>query len=153
MREIDAIGLTLCRFQGDLFAYGEERASCSSSCFVRAFLGSRLAKRMDTGAFFFEATDVPKAYAELKKEKPLARGKIKRGKEVLYWVGYLLRYWAYTEGIDSLSLARRVKPGVLFGVYEAYHGLSMAEAVERIKESLGQESPLDIARRIYLQRG
>lgn len=152
MREFDAAGMTLCRFQADLFAYGEEKAPCSSSSFVRSFLHSSLAKRMDSGDFYFEATDVPKAYAELASEKRLARGKEKQGREILYWVGYLLRYWAYTEEMDSIALAKYVTPSVLFGVYEPYHGLSMAEAVERLKENTEKQDSASIARRIYLQK-
>jgi len=152
VKTFDSEGMTLCRFQGDLFAYGEDNSDCSSSCFVRAFLYSSLAKRLDTGDFYFEATDVPKAFAELASEKSLSRGNEKRGAKILYWVGYLLRYWAYTEGVSSAALAKRIKPSVLFGVYEAYHGLSMAEAVERIKESIGEKDPKAIARRIYLRK-
>ena len=107
---------------------------------------------MDGGDFYYEAADVPKAYAELALEKSLLRGKKKQGKEILYWVGYLLRYWAYTKEIDSAALLRLVKPSLLFGVYEAYHGLSMAEAVERLEESGAREDPLAVARRIYAKK-
>ncbi len=51
MREIDHDGLMLCNIQGEMFRKSAERASCSSPIFIRRFMNSNVAKRMDATSF------------------------------------------------------------------------------------------------------
>ena len=47
MREIDEYGLKLCRYQANLFSVSREQAECSSPVFLRRFMYSDAARRMD----------------------------------------------------------------------------------------------------------
>ena len=96
MKKMDNYGLKLCRFQGELFQKSIDEAECSSKIFIRRFMLSDLAKRMDGDGFLFETTDVTDALREIEIQfSPSDYGKVKFGREELYWTGYIYRYWAY----------------------------------------------------------
>lgn len=62
-------------------------------------------------------------------------GKVRYSVEELYWIGYLYRYWAYTQEIGSKALYRMVKPATLRELYLPYHSLDPKQAIERITEA------------------
>ena len=55
---------------------------------------------------------------------------------VMHWIGYIYRYWSYTEQISTMKLIQRVTINYLAGIYEAYHSLSPEQVVSHIKETL-----------------
>ena len=56
MRTIDEMGNKLCRAQAELFVSTITLTNCSSAVFLRRFMYSAVAKRMDYGSFLFEAS-------------------------------------------------------------------------------------------------
>lgn len=153
MRRMDTYGLKLCKFQAELFQKSIEETACSSGIFVRRFMLSELAKRMDKDGFLFETTDVADALDEIEIEFGASDyGKIKFGREELYWTGYIYRYWSYISGKSSKQLYRIVKPDELRKLYFAYHSLDPEQAIERIKESKGIGEEDDIKRGVEIMR-
>ena len=61
MREMDSLGLKICARQANLFEASKDGAKCSSPIFIRRFMNSDLAKRIDAGGIMFESTDVSDA--------------------------------------------------------------------------------------------
>ena len=55
MKKIDEEGLKLCALQADIFAESLETTQCSSPIFIRRFMNSRVAARMDHRGFLLEA--------------------------------------------------------------------------------------------------
>jgi hypothetical protein len=92
---------------------------------------------MDKDSFINEALDIPAAFEELKKESNYEVGKNKVSPAILAWVGYLLRYWAYTYQISTKQIYKIVKLDELCKLYEAYHSLDVEEAINRINEAHG----------------
>ena len=138
MRKMDSYGLKLCKFQAELFKQAKEKAECSSKIFIRRFMLSDLAKRMDKEGFLFDAITVPDALQEIEMQFGVSEyGQVKFGKEELYWMGYIYRYWAYISGKGSKQLYKIVKPEELRKLYFPYHSLDSEQAIERIKESKG----------------
>lgn len=135
MKKIDDIGLLLAKYQSDLFELSAKRLPCSSAYFYKKFAFSKLAKRMDKKSFISESLDVEGAIEELKREGNYEKGNIKIAPKVLAWIGYLLRYWAYTYEISTKQIYKYIKLDELCRLYEAYHSLDIEEAISRINEA------------------
>lgn len=148
MREFDESGLKLCRYQGELFEMSLVKTQCSSPVFLRRFMYSKTAERMDRESFLFEALTIPDAIEEIEYEYGKTDyGKIKYSQEEMYWMGYIYRYWAYTCEMSSKAVYRLIKPEELKKLYFPYHSLDPEQAIERIKESKG------ISEQDYIQKG
>lgn len=153
MRKMDNYGLKLCNFQAELFQKSLTQTECSSKIFIRRFMLSDLAKRMDTDGFLFNSMDVNDALYELEREfGPSDYGNIKFGGEEIYWTGYIYRYWAYTSRKSSKQLYRLVKPDELQELYFPYHSLDPELAIERIKEAKNISDLDEIKRGVEILR-
>lgn len=153
MREMDHYGLQMCKFQGELFEESLRKTECGSKVFLRRFMLSDLAERMDKYGFLFEATDVGDALLEIETQYgPTAYGQIKFGEEALYWTGYLYRYWAYISGMSSKQLYRIIKPEELNKLYYPYHSLDPEQAIARIMEAKGLTEEDQIKRGVEILR-
>ena len=58
MKKIDEEGLKLCALQAEVFADSLTTIQCSSPVFIRRFMNSEVAARMDRRGFLLEACDV-----------------------------------------------------------------------------------------------
>lgn len=68
MKKIDEIGLKLCKIQAEVFSASVKETNCSSPIFMRRFMNSQVAQRMDLGGFLFEACDVSQIFQEIEME-------------------------------------------------------------------------------------
>ncbi|MCI5688572.1 MAG: antitoxin [Emergencia sp.] len=138
MRKIDEIGLKLCKIQGDVFSASVKETECSSPIFMRRFMNSQVAQRMDFGGFLFEACDTDQIFDEINTEfGKSSYGKEKYSESELYWIGYIYRYWSYTYQKTSKQIYKFIKPKELRGLYYPYHSLDPTQAIERILEAKG----------------
>ncbi len=138
MRKMDEIGLKLCKMQGEVFSASVKESKCSSPIFMRRFMNSQVAQRMDLGGFLFEACDVNGVLEEINTEfGESSYGKEKYHQAELYWIGYLYRYWCYTYQKTSKQIYKFIKPKELRSLYYPYHSLDPAQAIERILEAKG----------------
>ncbi len=138
MIKIDEMGLKLCRMQAKVFETSLSKEECSSLIFMRRFMNSQVARRMDAGGFLFEACDVNQIIEEVDAEfGESSYGSEKYTENEMYWIGYMYRYWAYTYQQTSKQIYRFIKPKELRGLYYPYHSLDPAQAIERILEARG----------------
>lgn len=153
MKTIDNYGLKLCKYQAELFQKSLTKTNCSSHIFIRRFMLSDLAERMDTIGFLYSSTDTTDAIVEIEYQYgPSNYGSQKMNEEALYWTGYIYRYWAYCEGKSSREVYRIIKPKELEQLYFPYHSLDPAVAIERIKEAKGIKDVDDITRGVEILR-
>lgn len=153
MKKMDHYGLQMCKFQGELFKESLRKTQCGSKVFLRRFMLSDLAERMDKDGFLYEATDVGDAFIEIENQYgPTDYGQIKFGGEALYWTGYLYRYWSYISGKSSKQLYRIIKPEELEKLYFPYHSLDPEQAIERIMEAKGLTEEDQIKRGVEILR-
>lgn len=153
MREMDTYGLKLCGYQAELFKESAIQLKCSSRVFVRRFMNSRLADRIDANGLYFDATGIPEAFEELDEQYGATEyGKVKYSAEELYWIGYIYRYWCYTYDKSSKQLYKLIKPEELRSLYFPYHSLDPKQAIERIMEAKGLGAEDDIARGVEILR-
>lgn len=83
---------------------------------------------------------------------PSEYGQIRFGREELYWMGYIYRYWSYISGKSSKQLFKYIKSEELRKLYFPYHSLDAEMAIERIKESKGLVEEDDIKRGVEIMR-
>ena len=155
MKKIDSLGLKLCSFQAELFEQSITDTSCSSKIFIRRFMNSELAKRMDNTGFLFEAISVSDAIREVEAQYGVSSYGVELfSAEELHWIGYIYRYWVYTHEGSSRQLYKMVKPDKLRKLYFPYHSLDPAQAIERILEEteVKYENVSDISRGVEVLR-
>ncbi len=138
MKEINEDGLLLCDIQGKIFENSIDLVTISSEMFIRRFMLSKIVNSLDNESFLDDTLTIDDVFDEIEKEYgSLVYGKIKYNKEVLYWIGYLYRYFAFTYELSSRQVYRMIKPKELNEAYYVYHTFSCDEAIERILESKG----------------
>lgn len=136
MRKLDDIGLKLCKMQAEIFEESVSLTRCSSPIFLRRFMYSDVALRMDNVGFLFEACNIKAVIEDIDNQfGETDYGKERYGAEELYWMGYLYRYWCYTFKKNSRQVYKIIKPKELRGLYYPYHSLDPAQAIDRILEA------------------
>lgn len=135
MKQIDRDGLLLCRLQGNIFAASLEYAKSSSEIFIRRFMMSNLVKEFDSKAVLNDSLTINEVFEIIDNEfGKTSYGKVRYDREVLFWIGYLYRYMAYTYDLSSKSVYRIIKPRELNELYFVYHTFDCSQAIERILE-------------------
>ena len=148
MKVIDDIGIRLCKFQGETFSLSFTNTECSSAIFIRRFMNSYFASRLDNGGLVSEVFDSNVVFEELEYEFGVSYyGKEKYSTEELYWIGYIYRYWCYTRELTSKQVYKIIKPKELRSLYFPYHSLDPKQAIDRILEAK------DIDESDYTKRG
>lgn len=137
MKEIDDNGKFLCKFTSDLFEYSTKVKECSSKVFIKAFVFSSIQKRLSSSAFILESLDIVSAYDIIRKEKKLTRGSDIYPSYVMAWIGYIMKYFAYTTNLSEQVLYKKMKPEEFYSLYEAYHSMDNDLVVKRIAEAKG----------------
>lgn len=137
MKKMDSLGLKMCSYQANLFELSKDSVDCSSKIFIRRFMNSKLAKRMDSVGFMFDSLSIQDAINELEAQYgPSSYGIEKFNVEELHWIGYIYRYWAYVSGKSSKQIYKIVKPEQLRKLYFPYHSLDPLQAIDRIMEEI-----------------
>lgn len=156
MKKMDSIGLKICNYQAVLFEKSIEETKCSSRIFVRRFMNSDLAKRMDHAGFIYESLDICDAIKEIDNEYGESTyGAEKYSVEEMHWIGYIYRYWAYVTEKSSRQIYKIIKPNELGKLYFPYHSLDPMQAIERMTEAMHPESQremTDIERGVIVLR-
>ena len=138
MKKIDRDGLLLCELQATAFENSIDKMDSSSEIFIRRFMKSNIAKRMDDKSVLdsnLQANDILQLVDE---EYGVSHyGTVKYTHNEMYWIGYLYRYFAFTYELSSAQVYKIVKPKELRGLFLPYHTMDPAQAVERILEAKG----------------
>ena len=134
-----SLQLALCDTQGQLFELAAERGY-SSEAFIKAFMTSQVAADMDKD--FHHVQWAGKAYILSRMEEEHADMLTKvceiYDKEVLYWAGYIYRYWNFYTGESSREIYKQAPAKTMNVVYLMYHTMSPEMAIDRLKESYKQ---------------
>ncbi len=131
-----SIELQLCDIQGRLFKLSVQRG-ISSAEFIKVFMKSATAKALDSTynrmqwageeyvleEFIDEAGD--------RFEKP---GDV-YAEELIYWIGYIYRYWHYVTGESSKEIYKQAPVRVMKQNYERLYMMIPEEVIEILKEN------------------
>ncbi|MDD7736376.1 MAG: GNAT family N-acetyltransferase [Bacillales bacterium] len=136
MKKIDSNGLLLASLQAKIFEESLLKVKTSSEIFIRRFMHSKIATYFDSTSFLDSPNSLDYVFEELEEEYGKSEyGKVKYNQDVLFWIGYIYRYFCYTYNISSKQAYKIVKPKELNQLYYSYHSLDCSLAIDRILEA------------------
>lgn len=128
---MDSIQLKLCDIQGRMF---ERSTAYASEGFIRDFMNSEVAEHLDSPYNKLQWMGEEYLIDELKDEKTLGTDGEKYSPEVLYWIGYLYRYWACTRDEQSKRIYRQAPAKTMKRNYMAFHTFDPDVAIDDLIE-------------------
>lgn len=138
MKEFDRDGYLACTIQGNVFALSSEKEKCSSPIFIRRFMNSEIAREFDSLAILDDTLTEMDVLQVIDEEfGETSYGSIKYEKEVLFWIGYIYRYFCYTYDISSLRAYKILKPKEMYEAYYVYHTYDPSKAIAELLEEKG----------------
>ncbi len=130
---INELEMKLCDIQGRLFELSAQKGY-NSTGFIKAFMTSQTAKALDS-----KYNRMQWAGEEYLLEEIAATGELTTDgevlpRDVLYWIGYLYRYWHYYTGEDSIKIYKQATAETMNRNYLLFHTMSPELAIEKLKE-------------------
>ena len=137
---MDELQLKLCDIQGRLFELSADN-NYGSANFVKVFMTSEVAKALDStynrmqwaGEEYLLEELVDVAGDKLSKEGEIF------SKDILYWMGYLYRYWHYYTKEDSVKIYKQASVATMKRNYLMFHTMAPELAIEDLKEIYKQK--------------
>ena len=131
-----SIELKLCDIQGRLFKLSVQRGIDSAE-FIKVFMKSATAKALDStynrmqwaGEEYLleevidETRDRFEKFGELYSE------------ELIYWIGYIYRYWHYVTGESSREIYKQATVRIMKRNYEKLYMMTTEEVIKILKET------------------
>ena len=131
--------LKLCDIQGRLFELSTEKGIGSSN-FIKIFMNSETAKSLDSTYNRMQWAGEEYLLAEIADNSELTKGGAVYDKEVLYWSGYLYRFWHFTTGECSKEIYRQAPAETMSRNWLIFHTLAPEVAIEDLKEIYQQRN-------------
>lgn len=138
---MDCIQLKLCDIQGRMF---ERSTPFASEGFIRDFMNSEVAEHLDSPYNKLQWMGEEYLIDELKDEKALSTEGEKYPSDVLYWIGYLYRYWACSRREKSKSIYRQAPAKTMKRNYLAFHTIDPEIAIDDLIEINRQRRGKDV---------
>lgn len=126
--------IDLARMQGNLFALSAS-LGYESDNFVKLFMTGPVAKHLDARFDFLQWAGKEYIMEQISEahSKELVRGE-PLDRELLYWIGYIYRWWHYYTGESSREIYKQAPLKLMKNLYLAYHTLSVELAIDKIKD-------------------
>ena len=131
-----SIELQLCDIQGRLFKLSAQRRIGSAE-FIKVFMKSATAKALDSSYNRMQWAGEEYLLEEVideagdRFEKP---GEVYM-EELIYWIGYIYRYWHYVTGESSKEIYKQAPVKVTKQNYERLYMMTPEEVIELLKEN------------------
>ena len=137
---MDELQLKLCDIQGRLFELSAEK-KYNSAEFIKAFMISDTAKELDSrynrmqwaGEEYLLEEVVNAAADALTTDGEIYSA------DVLYWIGYIYRYWHYYSGENSAKIFKQAPVETMKRNYMIFHTMDPVLAIEDLKEIYEQK--------------
>ena len=132
---MDELQLKLCDIQGRLFELSAVK-KMPSAAFIKALMTSETAKERDSRynrkQWMGEEYLLEEVLSSPGDSLSVA-GEIYQ-KDVLYWIGYIYRYWHYYTGESSAKILRQAPAATMKRNYMMFHTMDPVVAIEDLKE-------------------
>ena len=150
---MDLYQLKQCDIQGRLFELSAAQ-SLDSPSFISAFMKSDVARHLDSKYNRLQWAGEEYLLEELLDErgKEIQRNGEQYSRDILFWIGYLYRYWHFYTGESSRSIYKQAPASTMRRNYMMFHTLDPQIAVDDLKEIYRQKHELRTlsARRIAM---
>ena len=138
---MNTLELKMCDIQGRLFELSADK-NYSSESFIKFFMKSDIAKSLDSSFNHMQWAGEEYLLAEISDnagDELLEDGQI-FSKDVLYWIGYIYRYWHYHTGEESAKIYKQAPVKIMARNYLMFHTMDPTMAIENLKEIYKQKS-------------
>ena len=125
--------LQLCDIQGRLFELSMMK-NLDSADFIEKFMNSEVCVFFDLPYDRHQWAGEEYVMATLLDEIPVLIGGEMFDKEVLYWTGYVYRYWHLFTGESSREIYIQATANKMKDCYAGFHILDVVMAIENLKE-------------------
>lgn len=132
---MNELELKLCDIQGRLFELSADK-KLDSAAFVKTFMVSQTAKELDSKYNRMQWAGEEYLLEEIISDAGnilAANGEI-FPKDVLYWIGYIYRYWHYYTDEDSAKIYKQAPVETMKRNYLMFHTMAPEVAIEDLKE-------------------
>lgn len=124
----------LCDIQGRLFE-NSAKAGYNSTSFAKNFMDSSLARELDADYNRMQWAGEEYLLEEFAARCPKTVKDDKQfNNEVLFWMGYIYRYWHFLTGESSKEIYRQAPAATMNTNYLMFHTMSPELAIEDLKE-------------------
>ena len=138
---MNEIQLKLCDIQGRLFELSVDR-KFGSAGFIKVFMNSETAKALDSTYNRMQwageeclLEEVVEAAGDKLSEKEEVYSK-----DVIYWIGYIYRYWHYYTEESSKVIYKQATVETMKRNYLMFHTMAPEVAIEDLKEIYRQRN-------------
>ncbi len=137
---MNELQLKLCDIQGRLFELSAEK-KYDSAAFIKAFMLSDTAKELDSNYNRMQWAGEEYLLEEVTSgaSESLTSGGEIFSEDVLYWIGYIYRYWHYYNGEDSAKIYKQAPALTMKRNYMIFHTMDPVLAIEDLKEIHNQK--------------
>ncbi len=138
---MNEIQLKLCDIQGRLFELSVDR-KIGSAGFVKTFMNSETAKALDSTYNRMQWAGEEYLLEEIVEgaEDKLKLNVETYSKDMIYWIGYVYRYWHYYTGENSKVIYKQAPVETMKRNYLMFHTMAPEVAIEDLKEIYKQKS-------------
>lgn len=134
MTELNTQQFGLCDIQGRLFELAL-RKGYNCKAFIEKFMNSKTAAALDERYDRLQWAGEEYILEELNEEVGgIPKGGISYHNEIMYWSGYVYRYWHYYTGECSKEIYAIADAEKMATVYLGFHTLDVEMAIDRLKE-------------------
>ena len=137
---MDPIQFKLCDIQGRLFELSGKRG-LPSGVFIKHFMTSETAKALDSTYNRMQWAGEEYLLEEVTEEAAEAltvKGEV-FSPDVLFWIGYIYRYWHYYTGESSAKIYKQAPVETMKRNYMIFHTMDPVVAIESLKEIYQQK--------------
>ena len=131
---MNELQLKLCDIQGRLFELSAEK-KYDSAAFIKEFMLSDTAKELDSKYNRMQWAGEEYLLEEFADECPQTqKGNTQYDREVMYWAGYLYRYWHILTKESSKEIYEQAPAKTMNINYLMFHTMAPELAIEDLKE-------------------
>lgn len=129
----------LCDIQGRLFELAlKNKYDCPA--FIKIFMNSQAAAALDDVYDRLQWAGEEYILEELEDEaKGLEKAGIIYNKEVMYWIGYIYRYWHYYTNENSREIYKIADAKTMSECWLGFHTLDVEMAIDDLKDIYKQK--------------
>lgn len=132
-KELTQFELAVCDNQGVLFQECQWDFNADAQDFIQKFMTSNVAKNMDNEISPFHNTGIIQIGNALKSQTEISPCvTLIQNADLLYWIGYLYRYWNMWLKHSSASIYQKADFCRMSAVYTQFHTLAPEQAIMRL---------------------
>lgn len=143
MKQLTLEKRQLCDIQGRLFELALKN-SYDCPAFITFFMNSRAAAALDDTYDRLQWAGEEYILEELEEESGgLKKAGMVYSTEVMYWTGYVYRYWHYYTNESSREIVKTANSDTMNDCWLGFHSLDVEMAIDDLKELYRQRSGID----------